>query len=190
MASLLVVGLLVLGGLVLASPSPVRAATAGKSIVTIMATDALSFAPSSISVPTLSVELEVENLGTTDHWFTLSDRVNQTAPSDTNPATNASGTFFAANEVLVDESLPHGTTLFANVTFPSAGNYEFICRVHFPSMVGELDVGVPPASGSSSTPVWEYGAAAGVVLIVVIAAVAVVMMRRRAPPAAGAPTPK
>ena len=182
--ALLLVAVLALGGLALLSPPSARATAAGSTEVTLMATDQLSFAPNTISVPTLSVELEVENLGTVDHWFTISDRVNQTAPADTNASATGPGSYFASNEVLVDRSLNHSTSFFVNVTFPAAGAYEFICRYHFPDMVGTFQVGVPSSSGSSATALYLYGAG-GAVVVILVAVVAIVVMRRRKP----TPTP-
>jgi len=182
-SALLLVGLLVLSGIGLAATPPARAASASSTSVTIMATDSLSFVPNSISVTTRSVELEVENVGTVGHTFTLSARVNQTAPSDTNTSTNASGTFFASNEVLVDDALPAGQTIFVNVTLPSLGSYEFICRIHFPDMVGTLTLNAPSPASSSSTPWYLYGGIV-VVLLVAVVVIAAVARRRRRPPVA------
>jgi plastocyanin len=183
-----VIGLVVafvLGGLPL-GPVPTAQATAtGSTLVTLMATDSLSFAPSTVSSPTLTVEIEVQNLGTTDHTFTLSNRVNETAPAGTNASTNASGTWFDAAHVAADVAVPHGHTVFVNVTLPTPGTYQFVCRYHYPSMFGELTVGIPSSSSSSGTSSYLYlGAVVGVVAVIVVA---VVLLRR---PKSPAPTPK
>ena len=180
----LLVVLLASAGLGLAIASPARAATAGSTHVTVLATDALAYAPTSVSSPTRSVEIEIENTGTTDHTFTLSSRVNQTAPTGTNSSTNASGTWFDAAHVLADVAVPHGATVFVNVTVPADGSYQFICRYHFPAMAGELVVGASASSGSSGIPLYVYG---GIVVVIVIAVVAVALVlrsrgRRPAPP--------
>ncbi|MCI4360790.1 MAG: cupredoxin domain-containing protein [Thermoplasmata archaeon] len=188
LAVLGVIGLvvvLVLGAVPLGPVPTARATGTGSSFVSLMATDSLSFAPSTISAPTLRVEIEVQNLGTTDHSFTLSDRVNATAPAGTNASTNASGSWFDAAHVAADLSLPHGHTIFVNVTLPTPGSYQFICRIHFPSMVGVLTVAMPASSSSSGTPIYLYaGAVIGLVAVVVVA---VVLARR---PKAPAPPPK
>ncbi len=192
---ILIVALLSLAGLALALPREARASpasfhpSAGSTLVVITATTAFTFVSASPSVTTLQIAFEIENAGSDDHTFTLSSRVNQTAPSGTDASTSAAGTWFDTAHVLADISIAAGHTGFVNVTVPSVGSYQFVCRYHFTSgMVGTLVVGAPASSDSSSTPLYLYG---GIAVAVIVALVVVVVLLRRSrtrtPPVAEAP---
>ncbi|MCI4353944.1 MAG: plastocyanin/azurin family copper-binding protein [Thermoplasmata archaeon] len=192
---ILLVTILALGGLGLVAPRDARASSgsfhplAGSTPVVLMATNALNFAPQTINVPTLQVEIEIENVGSTDHTFTLSSRVNQTAPTGTDASTNASGTWFDNAHILTDRAVPQGQTVFVNVTLPAVGSFQFICRYHFSTgMAGEIVVGTSSTTSSSSMPLYLYGGIAAAVIVALV--VVVVLMRRsgtKTPPATEAP---
>lgn len=167
--------------------SGVGAASAASTMVTLTATNQLSFVPATITVTTASVEIEIENVATTDHTFTLSSRVNQTAPASTNASATAPGSYFDAADVLADSVVAQGRTVFVNVTLPALGTYEFVCRYHFPSMVGTLTYSASAPASSSGVPWLLYGLVGGLVVIIIVV-VAVLAMRRR-PPAPSSPPP-
>ena len=186
---------LLLSGLLLAGLAGLPIAGAGPAVVhpsashgwvNLTVSDQLTFAPNTPTTVPHSVTFEVRNVGTTDHTFTVSSRVNQTAPSGTDPS-GTSGTWFDAAHVLVDVTVPAGQTVFANATFPTDGTYQFICRFHYPSMTGTLTVGASPSSGSSSSPPWLLYGAVLVVVVVIVAAVLALRMRRSPPAAPAAP---
>lgn len=191
---LLSLGMAVLGG----APSvatPARAAPGasdGPASVSIQTTSSFGFDPASPTVNSLTVAFTVSNPTTTEHTFTLSSRVNETAPTGTTTS-NASGSYFSWPDLLADKVLNSTGTVTFTVTFPTWGSYQFICRIHYPTMQGSIDV-VPAStsSGGSSVPPWT-----DVVVLVVLVAVlgvAVVVVRRRrrpqGPAAASEPGPR
>ena len=196
LAPIFLVAILALGGLSFAGGHDGRAPAAsfqpfaGASPIVVTATDVFSFQPASITVTTLNVYLEIENVATVDHTFTLSSRVNATAPAGTDASTNASGTWFDTAHLLADVAIPAGKTAFLNVTLPAAGSFQFICRYHFTSaMVGQIAVSTSSTTSTASgTPLYLYaGIAIAVVVAVVVVAALVMRSRGKAPPVEPAP---
>lgn len=144
-------------------------------------TDQLRFTPSVVYVNTstsgtpVTIDLQVVNLGSFAHTFTLSPFTNYTVGNSNYSA------FFTAHAPLsnVNVGSGAGTSVWANFTILAPGIYEFLCEVqgHYPNgMSGLLYVGVlpPPPVATPSTalvqPVLLLGAGVlvgvGVVLIV------------------------
>lgn len=120
----------------------------------------------------ISVSVQVSNLGTTTHTFTLAAQNNLTL----NP-TNFT-TFFQTHPPLTNVQVPttSGVVVYANFTITAKGAYQFICEVpgHFSGgMYGWLYVGwaptpppAPPGSELIDTPIL-LGAGALLALAVV-----------------------
>jgi len=182
------VGLLLIGaGLLGALPSPaavsVRASAAGTTdaFVNVTTTEAVTFVPSSFTVPPGStVHLIVTQAADFNHTFTLSPVTDFAFASTAGDSDLA--TFFAAHTPLVNLSLGHvpGSKHYVNFTAPAAGSYEFVCLEsgHFASgMHGTMDASAASSSSGSSFP---WALVAGVVgVVIVVAVVAVVLMRRK-----------
>ncbi len=138
-----------------------------------------SFSPNDISniAPGSNVTIDITNLGSTPHTFTLSSLVNYSLPSAGN--TNLTSTFLVSHPPFYSISIP-GTpgTDVATATFTAPttiGSYQFFCTEpgHFASgMQGFLGVGEtvgPPApSPGIGLPVFII---AGVIVALVIMAI-------------------
>lgn len=154
--------------------------------IDITATSALSFAPNSFTVsPGETVNLVVTQAASFEHTFTLSSVVNYTIPSGDTPAQLAA--FFNAHPPLVNLSLgstagsQHDATFVAPTT---VGTYEFVCLIHFPSMIGVMtDSNSSSTGGGGSTGLSTTELVAIVIGVVVVAIAGVVLVvRRRRPP--------
>ena len=138
----------------------------------------LVFSPDDISniAPGTSVTIDITNLGSIPHTFTLSSLVNYTLPSAGN--TNLTSTFLVTHPPYysVNISGTQGSLTVASFTAPTAiGSYQFFCTEpgHFASgMQGLLGVGVtvgpPPAGPGIGLPVFII---AGVIVGLVILAI-------------------
>ena len=168
--------------------SAVPAASASNTWINLTLTSALAFTPTNPSSPTMSVTFEVRSTDpVNNHTFTLSSRVNVTAPTGSSPDNTSSG-WFSGTYVSRDVTVAPDGVVFVNVTFPTPGTYQFICRYHYPVMAGVVTVG-PGASSTSSSPSYLlYGATGAIVLIIVVVAT-VVYLGRRKPKAAAPPPP-
>jgi plastocyanin len=168
-----------------AADPPVAAALA-PLFVNITATESLSFSPNSFTVaPGQVVHLVVTQGADFAHTFTLSSVVNATIPSSDTPSQVAA--FFNAHPPIANLSL--GSTAGAQVPFTftaptTLGAYEFVCLIHFPSMIGTMTVSTasPPGSGGTSPSPLEYVALGLVAAVVVIGAVVLAARRRRKSP--------
>jgi plastocyanin len=172
--------------------SAVPAATASNTWINLTLTNALAFVPTNPSSSTMAVTFEVRNTDPlNNHTFTLSSRVNATAPSGSAPD-NVTGDWFSAPYVSRDVQISPGSVAFVNITFPTAGTYQFICRYHFPAMSGLVTVSSGSSSSSSSPSYLLYGATGAIVLIIVVVATVVYLGRRKpkapVPPPAAPPT--
>lgn len=163
----------------------VRNAT-GTTTVHLNVTDQLSFVPSSITVPTRTVTFVVQDLGSTAHTFTLSSRVNTSAPSGTSTS-NATGSYFAWPNLLADRTLNATQSIAVTVTFPTWGSYQFICRYHFPNMQGTVTVGGSPAAPAANN-LWIVELGVPVMLVVIVAIF--LLLRRKAKNPPSGPEPK
>ncbi len=172
---------------------PAPAAAVAPEFVNVSATSVLSFVSGSFDVlPGATVHLVVTQMADFNHTFTLSPAVNVTIPSGDTPAEVAA--FFNAHPPIVNLSLGStvGSTYSATFTAPSTlGTYEYVCLIHFPTMIGEMNVVATLPSSSSSTSsistttALEIGGGVGAVLVVVGVALALRSRRRRsgaAPP--------
>jgi plastocyanin len=155
--------------------------------VNISATSDFSFVPGTFSVtPGEAVLLDVTQLADFNHTFTLSSVPNYTLPSSDTPLEVAA--FFNAHPPLVNLSLgsvagSQHQTLFNAPTTP--GTYEFVCLIHFPTMVGTMvDSNATAASPSSGLSTLELVGIGAGVAIVVLAGVVLAVLRRRTPPKA------
>ncbi len=137
-------------------------------------TDPYSFQPAILAVehPTypVQVKLEVTNLGTFKHTFTLSSQPNVTV----------SGTsYFKPNNTLANFII-NGTTgavNYSTFTLAKPGIYEYVCLYHFSvGMIGYLYVGVPvpytPTPSSAIVDTWILAGSA-ILLGIGVALVAV-----------------
>lgn len=112
-------------------------------------TDGLAFVPSELVIPTaasfpISVSVEVVNVGSNEHTFTLDAQGNNTL------LTSNYSSYFASHPPLVDVPVAptSGSVVWANFTITGKGAYEFICAIsgHFAhGMFGWLYVGYAPA---------------------------------------------
>jgi plastocyanin len=183
---------LLFASLVSGVPAPVRAAgpaTSGPSFVNISATTAFSFTPDSFTVaPGASVHLIVTQLANFNHTFTLSSAVNVTIPASSSAA--QLGAFFQAHPPLVNLSLGPTVEKQYSVEFTAPtvqGAYEYVCLIHFPSMVGTMTVSSSPSttgSGASLSPL-ELVGIGGAAAVLVIAGVASLWIRSRRKRSAG-----
>jgi plastocyanin len=150
------------------------------TVIHLMVTDQFAFVPNVLSSPSLKVEFVIENAGTIDHTFTLSDRVNATAPSNATAST-APGQWFESSHlyanVPVNASTSGGTNyVYVNVTFRQVGYYQFICIPHYAlGMKGLVYVGEAAPSSSSSVNPLQYGFVYIIVIISALVAVVIVM---------------
>ncbi len=136
-------------------------------------TDQLSFVPNELSAgPSItgpvSLHIQVSNLGSLGHTFTVSSQVNVTLSSIGN---------FSTHPPLVNVSVPGGAggSVWANFTVAVPGVYEYACTVpgHFTAgMYGFLYVGVavPPAPPTPSNAVVEIPILAGSAVLLGIGA--------------------
>jgi plastocyanin len=159
--------------------------------VNVSATTSLSVVPGSFTVqPGATVHLIVTQLADFEHTFTLSPAVNVTIPSSDTPSQVSA--FFNAHPPLVNLTLGStpGQEFFANFTAPTTlGSYEYVCLIHFPTMIGTMAVSSSTGSSSGTSPTTvELVALGGVVAIVVIVGV-LVLVRRRSRGGPGAPPP-
>jgi plastocyanin len=194
----LVVGLvaLLLGALLLV-PGPIRAATPDQpsvgtvEFVNVSATTSLSFVPGSFTVqPGATVHLIVTQLADFEHTFTLSPAVNVTIPSSDTPSQVSA--FFNAHPPLVNLTLGStpGQEFFANFTAPTTlGSYEYVCLIHFPTMIGTMAVSSSTGSSSGTSPTTVELVALGVVVAIVVIVGVLVLVRRRSRGGPGAPPP-
>ena len=126
------------------------------TVVNVAGTDQFAWVPSVLSAQSLHVEFVVTNAGTISHTFTLSDRVNVTAPPNATSST-APGQWFETSHLYANEPLNASTSagptvLHVFVNFTAIGFYQFICIPHYAlGMKGIIYVGVPVPS--STTPV-------------------------------------
>ncbi len=165
--------------------TPVPASSPGPAFVNISATSSFSFTPASFSVlPGQSVRLIVTQLADFNHTFTLSSVANFTLPSTDTSAEVAE--FFNSHPPLVNLSLGSTVGVQFPVTFTAPttpGTYEFVCLIHFPTMIGTMVDSNATTSASSSGPsTLEVVAIGAGVAVVVIAAVLLAVRRRGAPP--------
>lgn len=126
-------------------------------------TNSLSFQPAALAAsPThfpANVQVDLTNLGTLGHTFTLAAESNVTIPTIG---------YFKDHPPLANVTIPAsaGGTAVASFTIPAAGVYEYVCTVpgHFTSgMFGFLYAGVPvpAASAPPSTAIVETWVLAG-----------------------------
>jgi plastocyanin len=158
---------------------------AGPTFENITATPTFSFVPNTFTVaPGATVHLVVTQAADFNHTFTLSSAVNVTIPSSDTPSELAA--FFNAHPPLVNLSLGStaGSQHDATFTAPrGAGTYEFVCLIHFPTMIGVMtDSNSTPAGSSPSGLTTLELVGIGAVIAVVLIAGVVVLARRRRPP--------
>jgi uncharacterized cupredoxin-like copper-binding protein len=133
-------------------------------------TDSLSFEPAALAAsPTqfpANIAIEVTNLGSFSHTFTLDGTPNGTISSIA---------YFSSHAALVNVTVPTSgnKVVWANFTVPKAGVYEFVCVVpgHFASgMYGFLYAGVPvpSAPAAPSTAVVQTWVLAGSLVLLAI----------------------
>ncbi|MFZ0830280.1 MAG: cupredoxin domain-containing protein [Thermoplasmata archaeon] len=161
-------------------PLVVRTAAGITIQMTVGANGALAFAPNAISnvVPGENVTIDISNLGTIPHTFTLSSLVNYTLPFADN--TNLTSTFLVTHPPYTNVLIPgvQGTNVAtASFNAPTAiGSYQFFCTEagHFSSgMEGFLGVGIavgpPPAPPGIGLPVFIIsGVIVGLVILAIV----------------------
>ena len=143
------------------------------------ANGALAFAPDDISnvAPGSNVTIDITNLGSLAHTFTVSSLVNYTLPYSGN--TNLTGTFLVSHPYFYSIDIPdvQGSLTVATFTAPTVvGSYQFFCTAtgHFPSgMEGFLGiaetVGPPPAPPGIGLPVFIIsGIIVGLVILAIV----------------------
>ncbi len=156
---------------------------------------ALAFVPDEVAINASSypvtVDIAVSNLGSNVHTFWLEGQPNETLLSSNFT------TYFQQHPPLASLDVPTtpGTIAWANVSFPAAGVYQYICTVpgHFAAgMTGYFYVGVPAPAvpippSTAIVSVWVlWGGAAALVVGSLLAAVALIVgrfPRGPAPPA-------
>jgi plastocyanin len=180
------IGLVVVAAFLVGASGSIRAAgvPAGPVATTVDTVDMsaltqLSFSPDSFTVaPGELVDLVITQMADFNHTFTLSSSVNVTIPSSDSPADLYA--YLSAHPPLVNVSLGSvvGEKYYRNVTAPAVtGTYEFLCEIHFPSMIGVMTVssGSSPSSGSSGPSTAELAgvgaAVAGVAIVGVVLAI-------------------
>lgn len=136
-------------------PMVVHTAAGTTVTMTVAAGGGLIFTPDAISniTPGSNVTINVQNLGSVDHTFTLSSLVNYTLPSASN--TNLTSQFLVQHPAYVSVPITpiQGQVTTVNFIAPSKiGSYQFFCTItgHFPGgMTGVIGVGIhvgPPAA--------------------------------------------
>lgn len=159
--------------------------------ISIAATGALRFAPSTFSVtPGATVHLTVTQDASVNHTFTLSSVRNGTIPSTY--TTTQLNDYFHNNTPIVNITLgtTTGKVFTRTFTAPAVGHYEFVCLVHFADgMIGTMTSTTSPGSSSSLYLSPLDIALIGVTSVVVIVAVVLLLIYRRKPPATKA-TPR
>ncbi len=153
------------------------------------ATSALSFVPDAIAIDVtsfpLTVTVEVSNLGTIGHTWTL------VAQPNVNLTPSGFTSYFQAHPPALNLAVPTspGVTATANFTLTGKGTYEYICTVpgHFAAnMFGFLYVDVPPPSPPAvpSTAIvagWALAGAGAILGIAVALAAAAAYVGRLSP---------
>ncbi|MCI4353029.1 MAG: plastocyanin/azurin family copper-binding protein [Thermoplasmata archaeon] len=147
------------GGTGLLSSRPLVVHTAAGTTVqmTVGAGGGFVFTPDTISnvAPGSTVTIQIRNLGTVPHTFTLSSLVNYTLPYASN--TNLTSVFLVQHPALVSVNIPDVQGGVTPVTFTAPttiGSYQFFCQVpgHFATgMEGLLGVGIS-VSGPGAPP--------------------------------------
>ncbi|HEV2165918.1 MAG TPA: plastocyanin/azurin family copper-binding protein [Thermoplasmata archaeon] len=162
---------------------------AGVSITDQTATSALAFVPDTIVVNAsafpITVEIQVSNLGTIGHTWTL------VAQPNVNVTPSGFSSYFQAHPPAVNLAVPTspGVSVTGNFTLPARGAYMFLCEVpgHFAAgMFGFLYVGVPPPSvpqapSTEVVAVWALAGAGGILGIGVALAVGAAYVGRFPP---------
>lgn len=160
-------------------PLVVRTASTITIQMSVGANGAYAFAPDAISniTPGENVTIDLSNLGSIPHTFTLSSLVNYTLPYAGN--TNLTGTFLVQHPAYYSINIPVGpcsNCAIASFTAPMVkGSYQFFCTEagHFAlGMEGFLGIdvyvgGAPPPPGIG-TPVFIIS---GVIVSLVIIAI-------------------
>ncbi|MGA7861137.1 MAG: hypothetical protein WCB19_04705 [Thermoplasmata archaeon] len=139
----------------------------------------LAYSPDDISnvVAGTAVTIQITNLGTVPHTFTVSSLVNYTLPSAGN--TNLTGTFLVTHPPYYTVSISdvQGSVTVASFIAPTVdGSYQFFCLEsgHFASgMQGFLGVGItvgpPPAPPGLGLPVFIIaGTIVGLVILAIV----------------------
>jgi uncharacterized cupredoxin-like copper-binding protein len=158
------------------------------------ATSALAFVPDSIAINAtsfpLAVTIQVSNLGTTGHTWTL------IAQPNVNMTPSGFTSYFQAHPPAVNLAVPTspGVSVTANFTLTAKGTYEYICTIpgHFAAgMFGFLYVGVPlpapPAVPSTAIVAGWALAGAGAILGISVALAAGAAYVGRLPPKVAQP---
>ncbi len=187
----LLAGLLLLA-VALPAASAVAPASAGTSVATtttidIDALNGLAFSPDAFTVaPGAAVHLVITQMATFDHTFTLLATANTTIPtSDTTPGAIDAAVAAAGTIANLSLGSTAGAVFDVNFTAPAVGTYEYICEIHFPTMIGTMTVANGGGSSSSGPFGWlDPLALVAVVIGAAAVVVAVVRLRRRraAPP--------
>ena len=143
----------------------------GVTVVNITTTNSFTFVPADVEVTTKAVEFIVSNVGgDLVHTFTLSNQVNKTAPP---PGNSNWPSFFVPADVYADRTVNASQVIYVNVTFGASGEYQFICRPHYPlGMQGAVyvDESITPAAAPSFSAFWYV-----VIAVVVLAFLALVL---------------
>jgi uncharacterized cupredoxin-like copper-binding protein len=159
-------------------------------------TDSLRFLPDVLNASPakypVTIDVEVFNLGSTPHTWTLAAQPNYTLS-----ASNFT-TYFGTHPPAVSVNVPTapGTAVWANFTIRAPGIYEYICEIpgHFAGgMMGQLYVGVAPPAPAipPSTAIVQGGVLVGAGALLVIGAVFVfaATVSGRSPPRTSAQPP-
>lgn len=160
-------------------PAVIRTATTMTIPMTVGAGGALAYDPDTISnvVPGETIVIDIRNLGSLPHTFTLSSLVNYTLPYSGN--TNLTSVFLVQHPSYysINISATQGSVTVATFTAPTQiGSYQYFCTEsgHFASgMEGFLGVGVsvgpPPAPPGIGLPVFIIsGVIVGLVVIAIV----------------------
>ena len=152
--------------------------------ISISATSALRFVPSSFSVtPGATVHLTVTQDASVNHTFTLSSVRNATIPSS--DSMSQLYDYFHNNSPIVNITLgtTTGKVFTRTFTAPAVGKYEFVCIVHFSDgMTGTMTSTTSPGSPSTIYLSPVDIALIGLTAVVAVVAVIVVLFYRRRPP--------
>ncbi len=156
---------------------------------------ALAFTPAAIEVAATSfpvhIEVEVSNLGSTGHTWTL------VAQADTNMTSSGFTAYFQAHPPAANLAVPTGAGIIvtANITLDAKGTYQYLCTVpgHFANgMYGFLYVGVPAPAvaappSTAIVEIWVLAGAASVLGIGALLAVSSAFVGRFPPPSEKGP---